>query len=104
MSISIFDFCAKYTQDATEIKRDTKRMFLLDENWKLQIRRADISDTARYSCKATNIAGTAEKYFDLNVLGKLNQGTPWLNSNESKCYYRSQIYFKSGYIRYKNLF
>ena len=79
-------------------------MFLLDENWKLQIRRADISDTARYFCKATNIAGTAEKYFDLNVLGKLNQGAPWLNSNESKCYFRSQIYFKSGYIRYNSLF
>ena len=73
-----FCFLHKHTQDATEIKRDTKRMFLLDENWKLQIRRADISDTARYSCKATNIAGTAEKYFDLNVLGKLN-------SYESEC-------------------
>ena len=59
-------------QDAVEIVRNTDRVFLLDQNWKLQIRRADISDTARYSCKATNVAGVAEKYFDLNVLGMLD--------------------------------
>ena len=56
-------------QDAGEIVRNTDRVSLLDQSWKLQIRRADISDTARYSCKATNVAGVAEKYFDLNVLG-----------------------------------
>ncbi len=61
-------------QDATELLGgDSDRLRLLDSRWKLRLRRADIADTGRYSCKATNVAGSAEKYFDLNVLGA------WLN-------------------------
>lgn len=42
----------------------------MDDGWKLQIEPAEVSDSARYSCKAVNIAGNSEKYYDLNVLGK----------------------------------
>lgn len=36
----------------------------------LQISRVQISDSAKYTCQATNIAGTAEKTFQVDVYGK----------------------------------
>lgn len=35
----------------------------------LQIPRAQVSDSAKYTCQATNIAGTAEKMFQVDVYG-----------------------------------
>lgn len=38
----------------------------------LKLFKVSAEDTGRYSCKALNIAGTAQKYFNVNVLGKEN--------------------------------
>lgn len=37
----------------------------------VQVKHAQVSDTGRYSCVATNIAGEDEKDFDVNVQGEL---------------------------------
>ena len=49
-------------------------VYTVDNGYRLRIERAQISHTARYTCRAENIAGQAEKYFDLSVLGN------WLKS------------------------
>ena len=56
-------------KDDQLITQNTSRIFILDGAKILQIRTTDTTDTARYSCRAKNVAGEAEKYFDLNVLG-----------------------------------
>lgn len=38
----------------------------------LKLFKVSAEDTGKYSCKALNIAGTAQKYFSVNVLGKEN--------------------------------
>lgn len=57
-------------RDEDAITTNTSRMSLLDDSWRLKISSAQTSDTARYKCRAENIAGEAEKYFDLQVLGE----------------------------------
>lgn len=37
----------------------------------VQIKHAQVSDTGRYTCIATNIAGEDEKDFDVNIQGEL---------------------------------
>ena len=59
-----------YRDDAELNVKAYKRFSIKEKGWKLEIRSAKVDDTARYSCKAKNIAGEAEKYFDLLVLGK----------------------------------
>lgn len=46
------------------------RVRLLLSSRQLEITGARQSDTARYTCVATNEAGQAKKDFDVNVLGK----------------------------------
>ena len=58
-------------KDDEQLENDT-RTFLLDDGWRIQISEAKTSDIARYSCRAVNKAGNAEKYFDLQVLGKVS--------------------------------
>ena len=57
-------------RDGVAVNDSLTRITILDNGWKLQIEETEISDATRYSCKATNIAGDAEKYYDLNVLGR----------------------------------
>lgn len=38
----------------------------------LKLFKATPEDAGRYSCKAINIAGTSQKYFNIDVLGKEN--------------------------------
>ena len=49
----------------------------LSEGRQLEIIDAKESDTARYTCVATNTAGQTKKDFDLNVLGE------WLNCEKN---------------------
>lgn len=58
-------------KDNVEITGNTNRLTILANGRRLQIRNAQVSDTGRYSCRAKNVAGETKKYFDLNVLGKL---------------------------------
>lgn len=37
----------------------------------VQIKHAQVSDTGRYTCVATNVAGEDEKDFDVNIQGEL---------------------------------
>lgn len=37
----------------------------------VQIKKAQVSDTGRYTCVATNIAGEDEKDFDVNIQGEM---------------------------------
>lgn len=39
----------------------------------LRFLKADTADSGSYSCKAINIAGSAEKYFFVAVLGEYSQ-------------------------------
>ena len=52
-----------------EMKRNTSRFYLLDDGYQLLIVDTDIQDAARFSCRAENVGGASEKYFDLSVLG-----------------------------------
>lgn len=49
------------------------RHVLLDDGWTLELRNTNPEDTARYTCRATNVAGQNEKVFDLQVLSKSSQ-------------------------------
>ncbi len=47
------------------------RMRVLTDGRQLEISRAEVTDTGRYSCIATNEAGVADRDFDLDVLGEI---------------------------------
>lgn len=57
-------------RDAAPITQNSSSVTILDSGWRLKIQRAEVSHTARYSCRARNLAGETEKHFDLNVLGE----------------------------------
>lgn len=44
----------------------------IDKGQFLHIPRAQVSDSATYTCRVTNVAGTAEKSFHVDVYGKEN--------------------------------
>lgn len=44
----------------------------------VRLERARVSDTGRYTCVATNVAGEDEKDFDVNVQGERGQLVCWL--------------------------
>lgn len=58
-----------YLENEIPFIGNTSDMFVLDNGYRLRIERAQVSHTARYTCQAQNIAGQAEKHYDLNVLG-----------------------------------
>ncbi|PVD21525.1 hypothetical protein C0Q70_17323 [Pomacea canaliculata] len=51
-----------------EPAQESTRLRLLNDNRQLQIERARTTDTALYTCIATNLAGQLERNFDLQVL------------------------------------
>uniref|UniRef100_A0A8C3DQA4 Hemicentin-1 n=1 Tax=Corvus moneduloides TaxID=1196302 RepID=A0A8C3DQA4_CORMO len=55
-----------WQKDGQLLAEDDKHMFLSNGR-KLQILNSQITDTGRYICIAENIAGSAKKYFNLNV-------------------------------------
>ena len=53
-----------------ELVVPTERVRILASGRQLEIQDTRESDTARYTCVATNVAGQAKKDFDVHVLGK----------------------------------
>ena len=58
-----------YKED-TRITANGTRILILDAGWRLQLLNAEVNDAGRYYCQALNVAGKAEKYYDLHVLGE----------------------------------
>lgn len=56
-------------EDGTALITNSSDTFVFDNGYRLRIERAQVSHTARYTCRAQNIAGQAEKHYDLSVLG-----------------------------------
>ncbi|KAK3592726.1 hypothetical protein CHS0354_007728 [Potamilus streckersoni] len=50
------------------IRENSTNYLLLNQGWTLEIRSASVTDTSRYTCRASNVAGVNEKTFDINVL------------------------------------
>lgn len=46
------------------------RLSVSDDGKHLTITKAEVSDTARYKCRAKNVAGETDKAFDLDVYGE----------------------------------
>lgn len=59
----------KWFKNTQAITANTTRYFLLDDGWTLVIKDAQQEDTARFTCRAKNVAGQNEKIFNVNVLG-----------------------------------
>jgi len=57
-------------KNGRELRLDDADKYLLSRDGRqLDIRRASVDDTARYACIARNLAGEAEKTFDVKVHG-----------------------------------
>jgi len=56
-------------RDGKSITGNTTSVTVLNDGLHLKIQDAEISHSARYSCVAENVAGKAEKFYDLSVLG-----------------------------------
>lgn len=57
-------------RNSQPIVHNSSHYLLLDNGWTLEIRSAVLDDTARFTCRAENVAGQNEKSFDLSVLGR----------------------------------
>jgi len=56
-------------KEETPITRNSSKVFILDNGWRLLIDGAEVKHTGRYSCRAKNKAGQTDKFYDLHVLG-----------------------------------
>ena len=50
----------------------SRRVRRLDGGRRVEMRRAAVSDTARYTCIAVNDAGELRRHYDLQVLGSVS--------------------------------
>lgn len=58
-----------FMQD-TAIKQNTSKHVLENQGWTLLIRQTTVQDATRYYCQAENVAGQAEKAFNVDILGR----------------------------------
>lgn len=56
-------------RNGVEIADDDVTYDITENGKELSVLSADIEDQARFTCQAENAAGSAEKSFDLDVLG-----------------------------------
>ena len=54
----------------TTLQENSTKHGLENEGWTLLIRDTTPDDARRYSCRAKNIAGEAEKRFNVQILGE----------------------------------
>lgn len=60
-------------RDGEPVNEELANVKILDSGWRLQIKNAEASHAARYTCRAKNIAGESEKNYELSVLGKYDR-------------------------------
>lgn len=53
-----------------QLLANERRVEILKEGYGLRLKSAQVSDTGRYVCVAVNVAGLADKKYDLSVHGK----------------------------------
>lgn len=58
-----------YLENEIPITSNMSGMYVIDNGFRLRIDNAQLSHVGRYTCRAQNIAGLADKHFDLSVLG-----------------------------------
>lgn len=61
----------KYSFFSAQILQSDDHVSITANGRIVQIKHAQVSDTGRYTCVATNIAGEDEKDFDVNIQGEL---------------------------------
>ena len=71
-------------EERYEVSVDGKELVIFD---------AEIDDTARFTCKAENIAGQTEKNFDLDVYSKFIDKIHRRSNNETLVYQPKQVGF-----------
>ena len=59
-----------WLKNNTLISGNTSHYQLHNDNSQLYITSAQVEDATRFTCTVTNTAGTTEKHFDVDVLGK----------------------------------
>lgn len=59
-----------WQKNGQELLGDSERIFISEDGRNLTIDKADLLDTARYTCIARNEAGETDKSFNLEVQGK----------------------------------
>lgn len=59
-----------WQKNGQELLGDSERIFISEDGRNLTIDKADLLDTARYTCIARNEAGKTDKSFNLEVQGK----------------------------------
>ena len=74
-------------EERYEVSVDGKELVIFD---------AEIDDTARFTCKAENIAGQTEKNFDLDVYSKFIDKIHRRSNNETLVYQPKQVGFFWG--------
>lgn len=57
--------------------RDGESVRVLERGSKIEILSATVSDSGRYVCVATSVAGEKEVKYDVRVLGRETQKTVW---------------------------
>ena len=53
-----------------QVVTSSSQALYIDKGQLLHIQRAQVSDSATYTCHAANVAGTAEKSFHVDIYGK----------------------------------
>jgi hypothetical protein len=56
--------------DGEAIEAVSDRWVIEDDGYRIRLAAAGVGDAARYSCRATNVAGQSDKFYDLSVLGE----------------------------------
>jgi len=82
-------------EERYEVSVDGKELVIFD---------AEIDDTARFTCKAENIAGQTEKNFDLDVYSKFIDKIHRRSNNETLVYQPKQVVFSEETITDENFF
>ena len=87
-----------YHDDVIIANDNSSDVYIMDSGLRLFIADADTLKTGKYSCRATNEAGNAEKLFNLTVQGVCdNYSILSFYVDRFKCYQRIVLCYRSIY-------